>query len=113
MDKTIITCDQCSLTVAIPTNGFPFYCNCGNVVHKDGADKPALSQRLKTFAKATAKHASSGFKRTAPEILETRKAECAKCEHNNGRSCNKCGCQLVGWPNKLEWASESCPVGKW
>ena len=113
MDKTVITCDQCDFTVAIPTNGFPFYCHCGNVVHKDGEEPPALTKRLKNFAKASVKHAANGFKRTPNDILETRKAECAKCEHNNGKTCNKCGCQLVGWPNKLEWANESCPVGKW
>lgn len=77
--------------------------------------KPTVSPKgkAKRFAKAVVKHAATGFKRTPDDVFKIRQAECAKCEHNNGKTCNKCGCQIVGWPNKLAWHSESCPVGKW
>jgi hypothetical protein len=94
------------------------FCGCGNIITMEVVESipeadPVATGKVKRFAKAVVKHAATGFKRTPDKVFEIRKAECAKCEHNNGRTCDKCGCQIVGWPNKLAWDSEACPVGKW
>ncbi len=105
-----IKCEQCGLVIKLSQVMAKVVCSCGAIIT---TDTPKPSGTVKRFAKAVVKHAANGFKQTDPEVLEIRKAECAKCEHNNGKTCNKCGCQIVGWPNKLAWATEKCPVGKW
>ena len=75
---------------------------------------PSMIQKASNFAIASAKYARSGFKKVSAEVKEGRLAICKGCKFSAGEeedpSCNKCGCPLNV---KTEWATESCPIGKW
>jgi uncharacterized paraquat-inducible protein A len=77
-----------------------------------------LLVRLKTFVKSLFFHIYAGFpKATQAEIID-RWIECQKCkEFNSEKSeCNICGCSLSvksKFLNKLAWADQECPIGKW
>ena len=75
---------------------------------------PSMMQKASNFAKASAKYAASGFKKVSAEVKEGRLAICKGCKFRVGEEedpgCNKCGCPLN---IKTEWATESCPIGKW
>jgi len=75
---------------------------------------PSMIQKASNFAIASAKYARSGFKKVSAEVKEGRLAICKGCKFRVGEeedpSCNKCGCPLN---MKTEWATESCPIGKW
>ena len=75
---------------------------------------PSMMQKASNFAKASAKYAASGFKKVSVEVKEGRIAICKGCKFMAGEeddpTCNKCGCPLNV---KTEWATESCPIGKW
>ena len=66
---------------------------------KEQQQPPSVIQKASNFAIASAKYARSGFKKVSAEVKEGRLA-----------TCNKCGCPLNV---KTEWATESCPIGKW
>ena len=75
---------------------------------------PSMVQKASNFARASAKYAASGFKKVSAEVKEGRMAICKGCQFMVGEednpACNKCGCPLNV---KTEWATESCPMGKW
>lgn len=80
--------------------------------------KPSLLAKAKTFAGAVVRHAKDKGRRVPFEMAEARHAECRACDRYDAEkdSCLACGCKLKGVPligGKVEWASESCPVGKW
>ena len=86
-------------------------------------------QKAANFAKASAKHLANGKIPATDEQVEARFAVCVSCplfkpsptKANTGECTSpKCGCGLsqvgaesVFLPNKLRWASEACPLGKW
>ena len=75
---------------------------------------PNMIQKASNLAKASVKHAGSGFK-TVSEATKNKRLEiCNSCPFKVGTeekpTCNKCGCFLK---IKAGWASESCPIGKW
>ena len=68
------------------------------------------------FATAMARHATNGFKRSSPELLETRLAQCQACPELENDHCKLCGCACVAenrFLNKIALESEKCPLGKW
>lgn len=73
-----------------------------------------LMQQLNQFAWALWNHAKDGFRIVTPQEAETRLAICQACDQFDGNRCLACGCKCTGeWMNKVTWASESCPKGKW
>ena len=74
--------------------------------------------RLQTFLKSLWFHVYNGFpKATQSEIL-SRYSICLDCsEFNKIKSeCNICGCSInkkSKFLNKLAWADQECPLGKW
>ena len=73
---------------------------------------------------ATAEHAAAGFPQASPEDVAARFAVCQACElfkpadDSSGICCHSsCGCNLkavgVTGLNKLAWAEQACPIGKW
>lgn len=65
-------------------------------------------------------HAAGKPKRTPEEIARIFDDICRQCEHYEGDTaaghCRMCGCQLRrsgGLLNKIEMATEECPMGKW
>lgn len=74
--------------------------------------------RVITFIKALFWHIYSGSpKSTKTEILN-RYLICKLCEEFNSdkNQCNVCGCNInlkKQFLNKLAWADQKCPIGKW
>lgn len=107
-------------------------------VRPDGTEKPAPSppkqeprrieaqrtyaQKAATFAKSAARHIAAGMPQATDAQVAQRFAICQACPHfipkSDGQGeCSKCGCGLksigVAGINKLRWADEACPVGRW
>ena len=77
---------------------------------------PKHLQRLRNFATAFAKHAASGSPKASQEDIDRRLAECELCPHFQHQHCQLCGCRCKGnktFMNKLAWADQSCPDGRW
>jgi hypothetical protein len=74
-----------------------------------------LAQRAGRFAVALTRHAQDGFAPASPETIASRLAICQQCDQLQGDVCQACGCNCNngGLLNKLAWASEACPLGKW
>ena len=69
---------------------------------------------------ALAKWVAAGSPVRSQEEIDRLFAICSGCEHfkakdDNDGACNICGCAVrkYGIRNKLLWATESCPAGKW
>lgn len=55
-------------------------------------------------------------KQCSQEQIEKRLAICQACPFYENNTCLKCGCSLSRdrvYMNKLNWADQSCPIGKW
>lgn len=80
---------------------------------------PPLWVRMGNFGVAVVRHlADGGQQRTPQEIARIFEQHCRRCPHFDGQRCTHahCGCQVaanVQWLNKIAWASEHCPIGKW
>lgn len=80
--------------------------------------RPSLTVRAVNFAKALTKHALDSWRKTTEEQIQERLAICQGCESFDAAKevCLECGCDCSAasvFMNKLAWASESCPLGKW
>ena len=111
-DKHLCQC-VCGLVVPMANDDYPLYCFCGNVTYRSNDEMPGFWRRANTFARSAFKHVVTGLGTTPKDELLRRKRICGECEFNREDKCLQCGCRLAGWPNKLEWASERCPIGKW
>lgn len=74
--------------------------------------------RLKTFCKSLFFHVWNGFPKTTRSEILDRYSICIECtEFNRTKSeCNICGCAISKdskFLNKLAWADQECPLGKW
>lgn len=79
-------------------------------------EPPSLMQKVLNFTKAATKHAMAGNPKCTDEQIHHRYNICKQCEFFKNNTCTKCGCNLVRekiYMNKLAWADQSCPVGKW
>lgn len=76
-------------------------------------------QKIKTFIKALLFHVWSGFpKANQEQILERFKICSQGCDMYNKKdsTCLLCGCNVNDkkiFMNKLAWADQECPDGKW
>jgi hypothetical protein len=74
--------------------------------------------RIKTFVKSLFFHVLSGFPKSTHKEIFDRYNICIECpEFNKYKSqCNICGCNISKksqFLNKLAWADQECPIGKW
>lgn len=81
-------------------------------------EPPDFVTRAKNFASAAAKWQAAGRPKCTDEQREQRFKICETCELFNGTHCthSACGCPITRdsrWRNKLAWATEACPIGKW
>jgi hypothetical protein len=70
------------------------------------------------FGAAVVQHVASGMKRATDEERSRRLSLCLTCEHYSpvAKACKKCGCGVkteAAFLDKLGWAEQRCPVGKW
>lgn len=86
--------------------------------------EPSLMVKANNLAKAAYNHAAAGMPQATDEQVAERFAICASCEvfkptePGEGVCTHKsCGCNIkaVGLTgrNKLRWADQRCPIGKW
>lgn len=74
--------------------------------------------RLQTFLKSLTFHVLSGLPKTTQVEIDTRYDICYDCDQFNKTKsqCNVCGCNISRrsqFLNKLAWADQECPLGKW
>lgn len=74
--------------------------------------------RLSVFFKSLLFHVWSGFPKSTQEEILSRYEICNSCdEFDKVRSqCSICGCNINKrkiFLNKLAWADQECPKGKW
>lgn len=74
--------------------------------------------RLKTFIKSFLFHVYAGFPKCSQEQILSRYTICEKCDMFNKKDtqCLVCGCNINKkrvFLNKLAWADQECPLGKW
>jgi hypothetical protein len=85
---------------------------------------PPLLTRVGNFIKAATRHTLAGNPMVTEEEMKGRLEICKACElfkpNENavGGVCThaNCGCNVqdnLNYLNKIAWATESCPVGKW
>jgi uncharacterized paraquat-inducible protein A len=77
-----------------------------------------LLLRLKVFALSLIFHVYHGFPKCTNQQIKDRYEICKNCnEFNSVKSiCKVCGCNLgtkKRFLNKLAWADQECPIGKW
>jgi hypothetical protein len=77
---------------------------------------PGIISKILNFGKAATKHAVAGSPKCTEKEIAERYNICKSCEFFSDNTCTKCGCNLVReqvYMNKLAWADQSCPIGKW
>lgn len=81
---------------------------------------PSLASQGIHFAGALVKWVASGRPTRSEEEINALLEICQGCEFYEPEKevCLKCGCcngkpDKGKWLNKVAWATEKCPVGKW
>lgn len=74
--------------------------------------------RLQTFLKSLLFHVWHGFPKTTQSEILDRYSICIDCDKFNREKseCGVCGCAISKkskFLNKLAWADQECPEGKW
>lgn len=74
--------------------------------------------RLKTFVKSLIWHIQRGLPKSSQEDINYRFAICVSCDSYDSKNaqCLECGCNINNksiFLNKLAWADQECPLGKW
>ncbi len=74
--------------------------------------------KIKTFIKALLWHIRLGLPKSSNEEIQRRYNICQGCElfDKVKSQCLHCGCRITQkreFFNKLAWADQKCPVGKW
>jgi len=77
-----------------------------------------LLLRIQTFLKSLLFHIWNGFPKTTQSEILGRYSICIDCENFNSKKsqCDICGCAINKksiFLNKLAWADQECPTGKW
>ncbi len=77
---------------------------------------PSLIKQAKKFSVDAIKHAVKGNPTCTQDQINERLKICESCKWFRGNRCMKCGCACnknKKYLNKLAWADQSCPIGKW
>lgn len=74
--------------------------------------------RLQTFVKSLFFHVMSGLPKSNQDEINSRYFICITCDQFDKQKsqCNVCGCNITRksqFLNKLAWADQECPLGKW
>ena len=74
--------------------------------------------KIKTFIKSLFFHIYSGFPKSTKEEINYRYNICLNCDMYSKKmsQCMVCGCNINNkkiFMNKLAWADQECPNGKW
>jgi hypothetical protein len=74
--------------------------------------------RLKTFIKSLYWHIARGLPKSGQKEILYRYSICLSCDQYDAKNkqCLECGCNISNkniFLNKLAWADQECPLGKW
>ncbi len=74
--------------------------------------------KIKTFLKSLYFHIALGLPKTSYSQIQDRHNICLSCDKYNSikKECGICGCLVNNkkiFFNKLAWADQECPIGKW
>jgi len=74
--------------------------------------------KIKTFLKSLLFHISLGLPKSSQKDIDARLLICFSCEkyQPEKKECGICGCFINNkriFFNKLAWADQECPIGKW
>lgn len=74
--------------------------------------------RIQTFLKSLFWHIWAGFPKSSRQEIINRLEICLSCEKYDSKNqeCSVCGCSVNNkkiFMNKLAWADQECPIGKW
>ena len=74
--------------------------------------------KVKRFINALIWHISLGSPKSTQEQINSRYSLCIVCESFDQKNscCGECGCLISNkkrFMNKLAWADQKCPLGKW
>jgi uncharacterized paraquat-inducible protein A len=77
-----------------------------------------MFKKIHRFIKALFWHVYAGFPKSTQIEIDKRMDICEKCDMFDAKNsqCLVCGCNLSRkkvFMNKLAWADQKCPVGKW
>lgn len=77
-----------------------------------------ILSKIVTFIKALFFHISVGMPKSSQYEIQERYNICSSCPHLNSikQECEICGCSINNrsqFFNKLAWADQECPIGKW
>ena len=80
--------------------------------------QPSFLRRAAHFAVALAQHVAAGCPMASQKTIDARFAVCNICPFFSGDRCQhiSCGCNAKAtreFLNKLAWADQKCPIGKW
>ena len=84
--------------------------------YEERLESPSLSRKFKNFTVGAIKHIAKGMPTCTQEEIDERLEICRGCKWFRGGSCLKCGCACNNnkkFLNKLAWADQKCPIGKW
>ncbi len=114
---------DCGASLKIPIAAFPFTCVCKKRHEwpQGVLGGPGLIQRAVNFSVAGVKHLATGAKLVDDVTREWRYLQCLDCEQyfdSEKETCThkQCGCGIKkqrGIIDKLSWASQNCPIGRW
>ena len=104
IDNNLFECVRCGFTYKTDK----IKRNCG----------PTIEKKIINFGKAILKHVSTGMKKSSQEEIDRRLSICNECPLFQDGICNhnECGCNVSNkqkFMNKLAWADQECPLGKW
>ena len=112
-------CSCCGLRLRNPLHPIRHTCNAnGDRFYSDELRRVKFPQRLANFVKALAAHIAAGMPTVSQEVIDARLEHCKVCKLFTGEVCTheKCGCNVGDkqkFLNKLAWADQECPIGKW
>ena len=74
--------------------------------------------KIKTFLKSLWFHVGAGMPKATKQQISERYITCFTCDmfDNKKSQCLVCGCNVTPkrqFLNKLAWADQVCPLGKW
>lgn len=74
--------------------------------------------RFKTFFRSLIWHISRGLPKSTQSEINIRFNICSTCDSYDAKleQCLECGCNINKkriFLNKLAWADQKCPLGKW
>lgn len=116
IDYSTYICEFCE--VIVRSEYGPPFLPCSARILNDRTNQHGMPTKIKNFTKSLVRHVPSGSRLCSDDTIQKRFDICKLCELFDAKKsvCKECGCSLKAthnFLNKLAWADEECPIGKW